>query len=294
MARALPLNALRAFDAAARHLSLTGAAKELSVTHGAVSRQVLALEQRLGEPLFVRTARGLVLTAAGRTLAAGTHEAFHKLETSLEAVASHRGPKVIAISTLASVAARWLVPKMIRFQRQRPDLDLRVTTSSRLIDLRREGVDLAIRYGAGQWPGLHAVRLFEPREFPVCAPQVARQLHSPAELAEHTLLHDMNTTRWAGWLKVAGVSEALARKGPVFEDMNVVLQAAIEGEGVALASQTMVKADLDAGRLVKPFDLELPVELSYWVVCAPEALKDPDVGAVLEWLVEEAAETAER
>ena len=287
----LPLNALRAFDAAARHLSLTRAAKELSVTHGAVSRQVLALEQRLGEKLFVRTPRGLALTQAGRTLAVGTQEAFAKLQASLEAVTSHRGPRVIAISTLASVAARWLVPKMIRFQRHHPDLDLRVTTSTRLVDLRREGVELAIRYGTGQWPGLHAVRLFEPREFPVCAPKLARQLHSPAELAKHTLLHDMNTTRWAGWLRVAGVSESLARKGPVFEDMNVVLQAAIEGEGVALASQTMVKADLDAGRLVKPFDLELPVELSYWAVCEPESLKDPDVRAVMEWLVEEAGET---
>lgn len=291
MARALPLNALRAFDAAARHLSFTRAAKELSVTHGAVSRQVLALEERLGETLFQRTPRGLALTRAGQTLAVGTNEAFARLATAIEAATNHSGPRAVSITTLASVAARWLVPRSIRFARQHPDLDLRVSTSTRVVDLRREGVDLAIRYGRGQWPGMHSVRLFEPREFPVCSAAYAAKLREPADLAKVTLLHDMTIDRWGAWLKVAGVPETVARKGPVFEDMNVVLQAAIEGEGVALASVTMVKADLDAGRLVRPFDLDVTVDRSYYAVCAPERLVDPDVRAVMEWLVEEAEET---
>jgi len=291
VAKALPLNALRAFDAAARHLSLTRAAKELSVTHGAVSRQVLALEERLGEQLFERTPRGLTLTPAGRTLAAGTHEAFGRLTTALEAVASRHGPRVVSITTLASIAARWLVPRMIRFQRLHPDLDLRVSTNTRAVDLRKENIDLGIRYGRGVWPGLHTVRLFDPHEFPVCAPKLVPQLRRPEDLAKLTLLHDMTIDRWAAWLRVAGVDESLARKGPVFEDMNVVLQAAIEGEGVALASLTMVKADLVAQRLVRPFDLELTVDRSYYAVCAPERLSDPDVRAVMEWLIEEAEET---
>lgn len=291
MPRALPLNALRAFDAAARHLSLTRAAKELSVTHGAVSRQVLALEERLGETLFQRTPRGLALTRAGQTLAAGTQEAFARLGQAIEAATSHSGPRAVSITTIASVAARWLVPRSIRFARQHPDLDLRVTTSTRVVDLRKEGVDLAIRYGRGQWPGMHTVRLFEPREFPVCAPKLAARLKSADDLAKVTLLHDMTIDRWGAWLKVAGVPETVARKGPVFEDMNVVLQAAIEGEGVALASPTMVKADLDAGRLVRPFDLDVTVDRSYYAVVPPERLVDPDVRAVLEWLVAEAEET---
>ena len=291
MARALPLNALRAFDAAARHLSLTRAAKELSVTHGAVSRQVLALEDLLGEALFVRMPRGLALTPAGRTLAAGTQEAFARLSASLDAVTRRQGPRAVSITTLSSIAARWLVPRMIRFQRLHPDLDLRVSTSTRLVDLKRENIDLALRYGRGQWPGLHAVRLFEPQEFPVCAPKLVPQLRRPEDLAKLTLLHDMTTDRWAAWLRVAGVPEQLAHKGPVFEDMNVVLQAAIEGEGVALASLTMVKADLVAQRLVRPFDLELKVDRSFYAVCAPERLADPDVRAVLEWLIGEAEET---
>jgi LysR family glycine cleavage system transcriptional activator len=292
MARRLPpLTSLRAFDAAARHLSLTRAAKELSVTHGAVSRQVLALEDLLGEQLFERRPRGLALTPAGRTLAAGTQEAFARLATAIESVTTRSGPRAVSITTIASVAARWLVPRMIRFQRQHPDLDLRVTTSTRVVDLRREGVDLAIRYGRGLWPGMHIVRLFEPREFPVCAPSLGARLRSAEDLAKVTLLHDMTIDRWGAWLKVAGVPESVARKGPVFEDMNVVLQAAIEGEGVALASPTMVKADLDAGRLVRPFDLDVTVDRSYYAVCPPERLVDPAVRAVMEWLIGEAGET---
>lgn len=289
MPRLPSLLSLRAFDVAARHLSLSAAARELSVTHGAVSRQVQRLEDRLGERLFERTSRGLKLTAVGRTLALGTQEAFARLATAVDAVGMRRGQRVVTISTLASLAARWLVPRMIRFQRLHPDLDLRVSTNTRVVDLERESIDLAVRYGRGPWPGLHQLQLFKPREYPVCAPRLAKVLCSPADLSRVTLLHDMTSERWAGWLRAAGQPESLARAGPVFEDMNVVLQAAIEGEGVALAFSAMVKGDLDGARLIKPFSVEVPVDRTFHVVCRPERMSDPAVRAVVEWLVEEAA-----
>jgi LysR family glycine cleavage system transcriptional activator len=295
MARRLPpLTSLRAFDAAARHLNLTAAAKELHVTHGAVSRQVQQLEDYLGRNLFERLPRGLRLTPDGRLLAEGTRDAFQRLTDAVELLGTPERVETITISTLPSLAARWLVPRTARFQKEHPGYELRVSTTTRLVDFRSEDIDLAIRYGRGDWPGLHVMHMFTPKEAPVCAPQFIKgkdALKTPADLKRVTLLHDMTTRHWMQWLELAGVKGIDARKGPVYEDMNVVIQAAIEGQGVALASNAMVFHDLAAGRLVRPFALELPVERTFYAVCPTNRVNLPHVRALLDWLAREAAAT---
>lgn len=293
MARHAPLNALRAFDAASRHGSFTRAAEELHVTHGAVSRQVHQLEDFLGCALFRRVPRGLQLTAKGREFAFSIQNVFQQLAEAVEVAREKPEGQVITISTLASLAARWLVPRLHSFQERHPDIEIRVSTTPQLVDFEREGVDLGVRYGAGRWPGVHIQRLFCPNEFPVCAPQLLEQspLTCPRELAEFTLLHDTTYQHWGEWLRLAGAPELDYRRGLVIEDSNVMLQAAIEGRGVALGYLPLVHADLQAGRLVKPFDIELPVDLAIYAVCPEPYRKRPEVQTVIRWLEHEARET---
>ncbi|HEX7030222.1 MAG TPA: transcriptional regulator GcvA [Gammaproteobacteria bacterium] len=287
-----PLNALRAFDAAARHLSLTRAAAELHVTHGAVSRQIKELEGFLGRTLFHRRPRGLELTSEGRLLAFTAGKVFEDLREAVLALRDVRQPGVITVSTVPSLAARWLVPRIAAFQAKCPDYEVRVGTSHQLVDFRRDGVDLALRYGRGGWRGVYSERLFAPREFPVCAPSLlegARPLRKPDDLAHFPLIHDMGFGNWAQWLAAAGAKNVVAPRGLVLQDMNVVLQAAIEGQGVALASPALVHADLRAGRLVRPFTVDIPVELSFYIVCEPGREISPELAPFLDWLREEAA-----
>ncbi len=293
MTRLPPLNALRAFDAASRHGSFTRAANELHVTHGAVSRQVRQLEDFLDCALFRRVPRGLQLTAKGREFAFSIQNVFQQLNEAVTVVREKPAGTVITISTLASLAARWLVPRLHRFQQRHPDIEIRVSTTSTLVNFEREGVDLGVRYGSGHWPGVNIQRLFCPNEFPVCAPQLLERsdLTCPRELAQFTLLHDTTYRHWGEWLKLAGATDVDYRRGLVIEDSNVMLQAVIEGEGVALAYLPLVHADLKAGRLVKPFDVELPTDLAIYAVCPEHFRKRPEVRAVIDWLVEEARET---
>ena len=287
-----PLNALRAFDAAARHLSLTRAAQELHVTHGAVSRQIKELEGFFGRPLFLRRPRGLELTSEGRLLAYTSSRMFEELRDAVRSLRDVRQAGVITVSTVASLAARWLVPRIAAFQAKFPDTEVRVGTTPQLVDFRRDGVDLALRYGRGGWPGVYSERLFAPREFPVCAPsllQGARALRTPDDLAHFPLIHDMGFGNWSQWLAAAGAKQVDPPRGLVLQDMNVVLQAAIEGQGVALASMPLVHADLKAGRLVRPFTVDIPVELSFYIVCEHGREKSPELAPFLAWLREEAA-----
>ena len=291
MANLPPLNSLRAFDAAVRRLSFTGAAEQLHVTHGAVSRQVQQLETFLGQRLFDRLPKGLELTAAGRQLAFTTGRIFEDLGQVVAELRAESRPNIITISTVASLAARWLVPRLASFHSRQPDYEIHVGTSTRLVDFRRDGVDLAIRFGHGKWPNLYTERLFCPREFPVCAPSLLEGDHSLREtndLANFTLLHDMTHEHWRQWLELAGAENVDPQAGLLLEDMNVLLQAAIEGQGVALASRPLVTADLNAGRLVRPFDIELPVELSFYTVCEAGREKEPGMKETIEWLREEA------
>lgn len=290
-----PLNALKAFDAAARHLSLTRAAEELHVTHGAVSRQVKELESFLGRNLFERLPRGLELTDHGRLLAYTTSRLFDDLRKTVRGLQAVSRPEVITVSTVPSLAARWLVPRLAAFQARWPGREIRVSTSKQLVDFRRDGVDVALRYGRGGWRGVYYERLFSPREFPVCSPALlegARPLRKPGDLANFTLIHDMSFGNWSQWLAAAGVSDIDPRKGILLEDMNVALQAAIEGQGVVLASLPLVHADLRAGRLVRPFAVDIPVELSFYLVCEAGNERSPELLPFLDWLREEASVTS--
>ena len=290
-----PPNALKAFEAAARHGNLSKAAVELHVTHGAVSRQVKQLEDFLGCELFHRLPRGLQLTALGREFAFGVQGAFDQIREAVEAVRVDNSRQVLTVSTLASLAARWLVPRLHRFQNAHPETEIRLSTSPQLTDFDRDGIDLAIRYGRGRWPGVTALRLFTPEEFPVCSPKLLRGAHplrTPADLKQVPLLHDTTHRHWQQWLELAKVRGIDARQGLVVEDMNVLIQAAIEGQGVALASAPLVQAEIEAGRLVRPFQINLPVELAFYAVYPKNRGGDPFVLTFVDWLREEAGAMA--
>ncbi len=281
-----PLNALRAFDAAARHLSLTRAARDLYVTHGAVSRQVQKLEQYLGRKLFIRGAKGLELTGDGRGLAFHSRSAFDELDEAIDAMRKRPLDRTLTLSTVPSVAARWLVPRIMHFQSEW-DMEVRVSTTPRLVDFQDDGVDIAIRYGRGKWHGLHSERLFTPMEYPVCAPSLLDgkcALKSPHDLKRFTLLHETTRSHWRQWLQQADADEVDVSAGIVIEDINVLMQMAIEGHGVALVSGPLADADVAAGRLVRPFEIGIEVEPSYYIVCPREHLDRADVRCFISWL----------
>lgn len=287
-----PLNALKAFEAAARHLSLTRAAEELHVTHGAVSRHVAHLEEFLGCRLFERRPQGLELTARGRELAFETRLAFERLAAAAVAMRTLPNENVVTVSTLPSVAARWLVPRLYKFQERHPDMEIRVSTSAQTVNFNQDGIDFAIRWGRGpSWPGTHSEKLFALTEFPVCSPKLLQGEHAlrtPNDLAHAVLLHDRDYAHWERWLRLAGADKVNARKGIVSEDMNVLLQTAIEGGGVVLASEPLSAAAIHAGWLVKPFIIEMPLEQSYYLVYPDKRPPGPALQAALEWLREEA------
>ena len=293
MARRLPsLNALRAFEAAARHLSFTRAAHELNVTQAAISHQVKALEERLGVRLFRRLNRALLLTDAGQGYLPPLREAFDRLAEATDRVAARDAGGALTVSVLPSFAAKWLVPRLGRFREVCPDVDVRIAPSGHLTDFDREDVDVAIRYGAGKWPALRADFVMTEDIYPVCSPALLdgpNPLHAPRDLRHHTLLHDSELGRWGVWLLAAGVEGVDPTRGPGFTDSSLVVQAAVEGQGVALARSALAAADLAAGRLIKPFDLSMPAEYAYYVVCPEATAERPKVAAFREWVLAEAA-----
>ncbi len=286
-----PLNALRAFEAAARHLSFTRAAQELNVTQAAISHQVKALEERLGVRLFRRFNRALLLTDAGQGYLPPVREAFDRLAEATERLTARDAGGALTVSVLPSFAAKWLVPRLGRFREVCPDIDVRVAPSDHLTDFDREDVDVAIRYGAGKWPSLRADFLMTEDIFPVCSRALVdgpHPLRAPADLRHHTLLHDEGHRRWGVWLLAAGVTDIDPTRGTVFTDSGMVVQAAAEGQGVALARSALAAADLAAGRLVKPFDISMPAEYAYYVVCPEATAERPKVAAFREWVLAEA------
>lgn len=287
----IPVGPLRAFDVAARNLNLTAAAEEMNVTHAAVSRQVKQLEQRLGVRLFERLPRGLKLTAHGALLAEGTREAFDRLASALEDVSIPAVRRKLTISTFASLAARWLMPRLQAFSELFPDADLQVQTTARLTDFARDDVDIAIRFGGGHYPGMHVVQLFQPKDIVVCAPSLLKRgppIRTFADLKHHILLHDDSHRAWIRWLDATGVKGINPRQGIICGDRNSMLQAALTGQGVALASAVFAESDLAAGRLVKVFTNEVATEFAIYAVCLPRRLNDPIVSGTIEWLVREA------
>ncbi len=292
MARRLPpLNALRAFEAAARHLSFTQAAGELNVTQAAISHQVKALEERLGVVLFRRLNRALLLTDAGQAYLPAVRAAFDQIAEATERLYAQEARGTLTVSVLPSFAAKWLVPRLGRFRDACPEIDVRVSPSLHLVDFSREDVDVALRYGRGDWPGMRIDRLMTEDIFPVCSPRLLdgpNPLRAPADLARHTLLHDEDHGSWRMWLAAAGVDGVDPTHGTVFTDSGMLVQAAVEGQGVALARSALAAADLAAGRLVKPFDVTLPASFAYYVVCPEASAERPKVRAFRDWVLAEA------
>ena len=284
-----PLNTLPSFEAASRHLSFSRAADELRVTHGAVSRAVRNLEDRLGVPLMLRASRSVQLTPAGAAFAAEIRDVLERLRAATAAATGQTS--IVNLSTIDSFAARWLMPRLSGFRRVH-DVDVRVAISERLADFVSDGIDIAIRCGGGQYPGLSSELLMTEDHFPVCSPKLTRGRHplrTPADLARHTLLHDVFTVDWAMWLRSAGV-DVDPHRGPTFLSSDHAIQAAVRGEGVVLGRSALVADELASGRLVRPFALSLPASFAYYVVCPPRALRRPSVKALRDWLLAESAE----
>ena len=263
MARRLPsLNALKAFEAAARHESFTRAAAELNVTQGAVSHQVKALEAELGLKLFNRQPQRLVISEVGRDYLVVVRDAFDRIAAGTDHLLQRQNAGVLTVSTSPNFASKWLVHRLGRFAELHPTIDLRVSATLHHVDFAREDVDVAVRHGEGTAPGLHITRLYTEELVPVCSPGLLRGRHplrKPADLVHHTLLHLDHRQDWSKWLDAAGVTGADLSRGPVLNQASMCIDAAVDGQGVALARTGLAAWDLIAGRLVRPFSLALPV-----------------------------------
>ncbi|MBU6156468.1 MAG: transcriptional regulator GcvA [Alphaproteobacteria bacterium] len=281
-----PLNSLRAFESAARHLSFTKAADELAVTQSAVSHQVNALEEWAGVPLFKRQGRAMVLTEAAVKFLPAVSTALDQIALAgrkLQAVDPTHGWLTVAV--MPSFAAKWLVPRLADFHEKNPDMDVWIATFEAQTGALGSDIDVAIRYGRGDWPGLASVRIMSEELFPVCAPRLAAGLKAPADLANATLLHDELREDWGMWFAAAGLTGVDTARGPGFDDSGLLIQAAIEGLGVALGRSVLVKGDLDAGRLVRPFDVALGAEFAYYLVYPPDLENAPKIETFRTWLL---------
>jgi LysR family glycine cleavage system transcriptional activator len=296
-----PLNGLRAFEAAARLLSFSKAAEELHVTPAAISHQIKGLEGYLGVPLFRRLNKALMLTEAGQAALPGLREGFDQLVRAVDAVRAWDVRRPLTVSTAPSFGAKWLVPRLERFRQGHPGTEVRVDATSELVDFAREEVDLAIRYGSGRYPGLAAERLLVEEVFPVCSPRLLEGPHPlrvPEDLRWHTLLHVDWVQQpdlwpdWSTWLRAAGVEGVDPTRGPRFSMSAMAAQAAIDGHGVALGSSVLLRDDLEAGRLVKPFELGFPVDLAYYLVYPEAHAERPKVVAFRRWLLAEVGSEA--
>jgi LysR family glycine cleavage system transcriptional activator len=291
-ARLPSLNGLRAFEAAARHLSFTVAAAELNVTQTAISHQIRRLEEELGVRLFVRQNRALALTPEARDYLPGVRAAFNDLRLATDRLLRRDNDHVLTVSTLASLAAKWLLPRLSAFQEAHPGIDVHITTSTALVDFQRDDVDAAIRYGRGQWPGVRSDWLMADQLFPVCSPALLtgnRPLRSPEDLAHQTLLHTSAGgygDDWRLWLTAAGLPADVSKQpGLTFDLILVTVQAAIDGIGVAMGRTSYVEADIAKGRLVVPFKITLPADAGFYLV-SPQAKPDaPKLAAFRQWLV---------
>jgi LysR family glycine cleavage system transcriptional activator len=291
-----PLNALKAFEAAARHESFTRAAEELCVTQGAVSHQVKALEAELGVKLFNRERQRLVITEAGRAYLEVVRDALDRIAAGTERLLQRQSAGSLTVSTSPNFASKWLVHRLGRFADAHPGIDLRISASLHHVDFAREDVDLAIRHGDGHAPGLHIARLCAEELAPVCSPKLPRRngLREPSDLARYTLLHVNDRSDWEKWITAAGAKNVEVSRGPVLNQASMALDAAVDGQGIALARSALAAWDLIAGRLVRPFKLALPVPYAYWIVCPKVSAKLPKIVAFRDWLMSEAEADAQR
>lgn len=294
MSRRLPpLNSLRAFEAVARLKSFKKAADELSVTQSAVSHQVKTLEDWAGITLFRREGRHAVPTDPGQAYAAAIGPALDAIDQATRRLLMSDPQKGwLTVAMLPSFASKWLLPRLAAFRTLHPEIDVWISTwADDMIAFGSGEADVAIRYGDGDWEGVHTTRFMTEELFPVCAPQLLlgpHPLKDPQDLKHHTLLHDELTQGWPAWLGAAGVTDIDPERGPGFDDSALLIQAAIGGMGVALGRSALVQTDLEAGRLVAPFALRLPAKDAYWIVCREGTEKLPKIRAFREWLIEQA------
>ncbi len=307
-----PLNALKAFEAAARHLSVKKAALELNVTPAAVSHQIRALEEYLGIQLFHRYNRALELTDAARASLPKMREGFDCLAQAVERLRTHHSPGMLTVSAAPSFAARWLMPRLHRFLVAHTEIDVRLSARVRRVSIdgkadvaeraTLEGwlddSDVAILYGHGHYPGLQATKLFDLTVTPICSPKLLEGEHplrTPADLKHHILLHDEtgdlydNESFWNVWLAAAGVTGLDTARGPHFSHAVLAFEAAIESVGVLASLPALAAEELATGRLVTPFELRVPISSAYYLVCQESAATRPAVAAFNSWLIEEAA-----
>jgi LysR family glycine cleavage system transcriptional activator len=279
-----PLNALRAFEAAGRHLSFKRAAAELHVTQAAVSHQVRALEAQLGVALFVRLHRALRLTPAGARYLPALSEAFDRLHDASAVLRARPARQRLVVTTVPSFGANWLVPRLGTFRKKHREVDLHVLSSSELADFARDPVDVGIRFGAGRYPGVRADLLLAEEYLPVASPKL-RSLKSPLDLRRHTLLHDESHDAWRAWLTAAGADGVDPERGVVFSDSSQLVAAAAAGQGVALARKLLAAPYLRARTLVRPFKGSMPAQFAYYVVCAEDRADEAAIRAFREWIL---------
>lgn len=303
----LPFSALRVFECAARHLSFKRAAQELFITPAAVSQQIKTLEHQLGVKLFNRLNRGLSLTDEAAIGLTALIEGFENISDSVHRMRSASKNPIVTVWMAPSFAAKWLIPRLHRFSRAHPGIDLNISASRNLIDssstkntiptenFRRDNVDIAIRFGRGNYPGCRVDKLFSISAIPLCSPDLLEGEHplrTPEDLRFHTLLHDdtMYEGRpdWATWLKAAAVSNVDSSHGVHFNHVSLALTAAVEGQGVVLSMKELASDDIAAGRLVIPFNIGIPLKYAYYVITLEESANHPLTDAFRDWLIEEA------
>lgn len=285
----LPLNALRAFEAAARHLSFTRAAIELCVTQAAVSHQVKILEQRLGVTLFRRLPRGLMITEEGLALLPTLNESFDRMADMLERFEGGHMREVLTLGAVGTFAVGWLLPRLAGFRARHPFIDVRLSTNNNRVDIAAEGLDYAIRFGNGAWHDTEAEPLFEAPLSALCVPAIAARLRHPEDVGRETLLRSYRADEWPGWFEAAG-APAPAIIGPVFDSSVLMVETALQGTGVALAPPLMFSRHLASGALEQPFSVHVS-RGSYWLTRLKSRTPTPAMTAFAEWMAEMAAET---
>lgn len=294
--RNYPLNALRVFEAAGRNLSFVRASEELSVSAAAVSQQVKTLESFLGQPLFRRQPNGLLLTESGQLLLAELGEVFLSLDKAIARVVDHDSRGSLTLSVAPTFAVMWLIPRLQNFYALHPDIDVRISTGLNLIDFQRDDFDAAIRLGSGNWFGLEAIKLFDETVTPMCSPRLLEgpdAIKTPSDLSKHVLLHnhsmdyDPDAPTWASWLAAAGVHGVDVDRGTHFSLPDHGLQASIDGAGVVLGWERLSERDLEAGRVVAPFDLSLSLGNNFYLAYPESYSRRPNIGAFRDWLMGE-------
>jgi LysR family glycine cleavage system transcriptional activator len=298
MNRLPPLKSLQAFEAAGRHLSFTDAAQELNVTPGAISQQIRLLEEHLELKLFKRMNRIIVLTDAGQLFLPMISAGFEQFSEAVSLVRQQRSDGPLTITSAPSFVSKWLIPRLASFKAQYPQVDVRIDTSDRLVDFAHEDIDVGIRFGDGEYPELETLFLFSFDLIPVCSPELLQQgdaLKQVSDLKNFTLLHsnydelDPGWPDWAMWLKVVDAEEVDANHGIYFNQSDLLFQAAMAGQGVALLANVLADPEIAAGRLVQPFAARLPVKLNYHLVTSPQKARIAKVVAFREWVLAESA-----